>query len=125
MPTPAPGPRLNEAGPSARPCASHRFAHRPSNAVQIIPIYVRAGNAVSGRPGGARACYVARSCLRDVPAIVLADVDDGQPPTRGQVDCLVNIAAIGRPVTKRTHAHALAAFLLERECRARCSADRR
>src|SRR5205085_667183 len=94
-----------------------------THAVKIVAIDTHARNAVAESPIGNASGNVAGGRLRDRPAVVLANVDNWQMPARCQVQSLVDVAAIGSPISEGTHAHPVAAFLLESQRGARRGTD--
>ena len=98
-------------GPSPRARPRDRLADGRPHRLDVVAVHHHAGDAVAGRAVHDRRRQVARRRLGDRPAVVLADVDDRQPPAGRQVDVLVEVAAIGRAVAEGADADAVRALL--------------
>ena len=74
---PSPRARFDQARAATRPGPSHGFGDRAPHCLDVVAVDTRAGDAVTARPTCHGSSDVGVGRLRDGPAVVLADVDDG------------------------------------------------
>src|SRR5262249_39911890 len=98
---------IDERGPISPSGTLDRFAAARPHRSAALPAPGSSRNPIPCGSRRDRRWQIAVRALRNRPAVVLTDVDDRQTPDGGQIDVLVEIAAIGGAVAEAAHADAI------------------